>query len=77
LLFFGEIFPNSLHQKSGKNLDNCHPQKEKNNSERIGKKSMVVLSRFFHKNSRFLQTANNPEPASEFEIFQKEDPEVL
>jgi hypothetical protein len=58
LLFFGEIFPNSLHRKIEKNLNNCHPQKEKNNNEWIGKKSMVVLRRFFHKNSRFFQTAN-------------------
>jgi hypothetical protein len=33
LLFFGEFFPNSLHQKIEKNLDTCHPQKENNNNE--------------------------------------------
>ncbi len=33
LLYFGKTFPNSLHQKIENNLDNCHPQKDKNNSE--------------------------------------------
>jgi hypothetical protein len=71
LLFFGEIFPNSWHQKMKKTWITAILKKDKNNSQWIGKKSMEVLSRFFHKNSRFFQTANKPEPASEFEIFQK------
>jgi len=62
LLFFGEICPSSLYQKIEKNLDNRPPQKDINNNEWIGKKSVVVLCRSFHKNSRFFETVKKPEP---------------